>query len=487
MSKTPAAKKPKVFVSYSWTNQGHVDRILAWCEQLVANGVDVEIDRWALNEGDDKYAFMERMVSDESITHVLIFTDARYAEKANERAHGVGTETQIISAELYGRTTQEKFLPIVCEFDAQGEPCVPVFLKGRIYFNFATPDAANENWEKLIRRLYNKPALTKPRLGKPPGYLEAGSAPPSMTASKFLALKAALHQGRPNVRIWITDYIDAVVLQLNEPRIAEKDQSVQHAADRINAAIEALLPLRNELIELFTLVLGSLPPVEAADVIGDLLERVLQFRFPSPDQSSYSDWWFDHFGFFAYEVFLYAVAAHIRLRQFEALAALLDRRFIAPDRGRGAARPRNFTVFRFYSRLLAQLNEQSSQRRLSIEADLVNRRATLPAYPMMALMQADLLCCLRVVTHPQEYELWPPVTTVYAEYLGALEIFQRAEDRRTFRQLALVVGVENKADLEAKLAVWAEKYCDQLSWLFRYGDLSMNGLIGLEQLDTAGH
>lgn len=68
-----AEKKPKVFVSYSWTSQEHVDRILAWCEQLVANAIDVEIDRWSLNEGHDKFAYMEKMVSDSSITHVLIF------------------------------------------------------------------------------------------------------------------------------------------------------------------------------------------------------------------------------------------------------------------------------------------------------------------------------------------------------------------------------------------------------------------------------
>jgi hypothetical protein len=90
------------------------------------------------------------------------------------------------------------------------------------------------------------------------------------------------------------------------------------------------------------------------------------------------------------------------------------------------------------------------------------------------------------VTHPQDFEMWPPLTTVYAEYVGALEIFQRAEDRRTFRQIALVIGIENKADLEAKLAVWAEQHKDKLSWLFRYGDLSLEGLIGLENLDTAG-
>lgn len=46
---------------------------------------------------------MEKSVLDESITNVLILIDPTYAKKANERAGGVGTETQIISAEVYNK------------------------------------------------------------------------------------------------------------------------------------------------------------------------------------------------------------------------------------------------------------------------------------------------------------------------------------------------------------------------------------------------
>ena len=479
-------KAPKVFVSYSWTNQDHVDRIVAWCERLVSDSIDVEIDRWSLNEGDDKYAFMERMVTDSSITHVLIFSDARYAQKANNRARGVGTESQIISAELSGRTAQDRFLPIVCEFDEHGEPCVPVFLKSRIYFNFSTPEAANENWEKLVRRIFNRPALTKPKLGKPPSYLEEGRAPASLTASKFFGFKDAILKGRPNVRLWIADYLDAVEQQLNEFRGNATDQTREAAAEKIHAAITSMLPLRNELIEFVGLVLGGLSPVEAEDSTADLLDRLLKARFWRPEQGSYSEWWSDPLGFFAYEVFLYVVAAHVRLHRFDLLASLLGRRFVVPEGPRGRSRARPFTTFRFYSRLLGGLNERANPRRLSIEADLINQRATLPAYPMMALMQSDLLCCLRVVTHPSEYNDWPPLTTVYAEYLGTLDLFLQAEDRRTFAQLAPVIGVENKGDLEAKLKAWYEKHPDRLSWLFRYGDLSLESLIGFDNLSTKG-
>lgn len=481
-----AEKKPKVFVSYSWTSQEHVDRILAWCEQLVANAIDVEIDRWSLNEGHDKFAYMEKMVSDSSITHVLIFSDSRYAQKADARAKGVGTESQIISSEIYGRTTQEKFLPIVCEFDEHGEPCVPVFLRGRIYFNFSTPEAANENWEKLVRRIYNKPALTKPRLGRAPSYLEAGNAPASFTASKFAMLKDAIHKGRPNVRMWIADYGDAVVMQMEEHRLPTPPISAEDYTEKVYSSVEAMLPLRNELVEFFDLMLTALPATEAAEVVGDLLERLLPFKFPPANLSSYTDWWFDNFGFFLYELFLYAVAAHVRLKQFDGLAVLLGRRFIMPENVRGRVRARGIDVFRFHSKLFAHLNEKSQQRRLSMEADLVHRRATLAAYPMMMMMQSDLLCCLRAILHPAEIDMWPPLSIIYAEYLGTLELFLRAEEKRWFKKIAVALDVANKAELETKFSAWIEKYPRQLGWLFQYGDMSLEGLMGFEKLDTIG-
>ena len=99
MADTP----PKVFISYSWTNQQHQDRVREWAERLINDNVQGVMDLFDLKEGDDKYAYMERMVADDSVTHVLMFCDRRYAEKADKQkdTSGVGTESQIISGEIY--------------------------------------------------------------------------------------------------------------------------------------------------------------------------------------------------------------------------------------------------------------------------------------------------------------------------------------------------------------------------------------------------
>ena len=92
--------EPKVFISYSWSDPAHQELVQHWAERLVADGVDVVLDVYHLKEGHDKYAFMERMVIDSSVSHVLVICDKKYSEKADLRKAGVGTESQIISQEV---------------------------------------------------------------------------------------------------------------------------------------------------------------------------------------------------------------------------------------------------------------------------------------------------------------------------------------------------------------------------------------------------
>ena len=111
---------PKIFISYSWTNPVHEDWVINLAERMVSDGVDIVIDKWNLKEGQDKFNFMETMVKSKDIQKVLIILDRKYSEKAEQRAGGVGTETQIISPKIYGDVSQEKFIPIVSEKDENG-------------------------------------------------------------------------------------------------------------------------------------------------------------------------------------------------------------------------------------------------------------------------------------------------------------------------------------------------------------------------------
>jgi len=160
------ADHPVVFVSYSWSSPEHEDFVMRLATKLRSDGVDVRLDKWELKEGHDKYGFMESMVKDPTVSRVLVLCDRQYKEKADARAGGVGTETQIISAEIYGKVKQDKFVPVVCELDEHGQPFLPVFMNTRIFIHISPTAPFADGYDRLLRNIYDRPLNQKPELGK---------------------------------------------------------------------------------------------------------------------------------------------------------------------------------------------------------------------------------------------------------------------------------------------------------------------------------
>ncbi|WP_247681453.1 SEFIR domain-containing protein [Pectobacterium versatile] len=133
-------ENPKLFISYSWSNPTHEQWVIDLANELTESGIHVILDKWDLKEGHDSVAFMEKMVTDPQITKVAIICDEIYASKADGRAGGVGTETQIISREVYENQEQGKFVAIISEKDSQGKAFLPTYYKSRIYIDLSEPD-----------------------------------------------------------------------------------------------------------------------------------------------------------------------------------------------------------------------------------------------------------------------------------------------------------------------------------------------------------
>lgn len=165
-------KNPKLFISYSWSNPTHEQWVIDLAEDLTQSGVHVILDKWDLKEGHDSFAFMEKMVTDPQITKVAIICDEVYASKADDRSGGVGTETQIISREVYENQEQGKFVAIIAERDSEGKAYLPTYYKSRIYIDLSEPDNNADNFEKLLRWIYDKPLYTRPEIGKRPSFLD---------------------------------------------------------------------------------------------------------------------------------------------------------------------------------------------------------------------------------------------------------------------------------------------------------------------------
>lgn len=144
-------------MSYSWTTPEHGEWVLNLATELRQDGVDVILDKWDLKDGHDKYSFMERMVSDQTVRKVILVCDKAYAEKADARRGGVGTETQIISKEIYDKVDQEKFVAVITERDENGNAYVPTYYKARKYIDLCNDDQYVKNYEQLLRWIFGKP------------------------------------------------------------------------------------------------------------------------------------------------------------------------------------------------------------------------------------------------------------------------------------------------------------------------------------------
>ncbi len=116
-------------------------------------------------------------------------------KKSNDRSGGVGTETQIISPEIYKKVKQEKFLPIVFERGINGEIPKPIYLKGLLHFDLSEPEKYDEEYQRLVKRLYGIEIIKKPELGSKPAWLESEVVVSTKTRSSFDILKSNIPSG----------------------------------------------------------------------------------------------------------------------------------------------------------------------------------------------------------------------------------------------------------------------------------------------------
>ena len=441
--------KPKVFISYSWSSPGHQDQIRQWAEQLVNDGVDVILDIWDLKEGDDKFAFMEKMVTDDSVTHVLVFSDSEYAAKADARRAGVGTESQIISREVYSKAQQSKFLPLACDFDERGEPCLPTFLKSRKWINFSSLECSNENWEQLIRVLFGKPAYQKPALGQPPIYITAEvSVPANPAGVKYASLRQAILQEKPGLLSYRQDFLDACNNHADMLRI-RKRPDVENLGQRVLEDCERLKLVRDQIVDWVLLESGANPSGEFEEVLVSELEQLLELKSRPSDVNSWNETWFEAHRVFVYESFLYVVAALLKTGSFDTLRLLFTTHYQLPetDASRGN-RFGSFDAFYGYSELL-QILAPEGKKLLAPAATLIKRQADRPDLPFDSVMQAELL--ILMMTFITEGCQWYPQTLIYSSYGGPFPFFIKAARHRDFQKLAKITAIHSGDQLRASV------------------------------------
>lgn len=457
-----STEHPKVFISYSWTNVEHEQFVLEFATALRNHGVDAILDKWDLKPGQDKYVFMESMVVDPSVLKVLVLCDRKYQEKANSRVGGVGTESQIISQELYGRVKQTKFIPVVCEYDDEGQPSLPVFMKGLIYIDVSTEERYGEGLDQLLRLIYEQPFHQKPKLGGAPAFVSDGG---TSYVKELGAAVRAIQDGKPNRQGLEKLFIKGVLAELDK-LYTTPDGSNHH--EGVYQAITGTKGLRDQVsdyVEAVAAFSGD-DPTSVGPFI-KLMEGIGAHLGPPTTSGSYYAGWVDFYAFFALEALLLQTAALLRHERWRCLRRLLDATYIVRD-SQGAMTTESFVAFDPY---LVSLDEHRNRslnlNRVSVSADLLKERCSAEKTTFNEVMEADVFLALKVLASPsagssQGWRYWAPRTAVFASHGNKLPIFLRASDESIRSGIHMAIGVRSGAELKARIDS-AENLLDSLN------------------------
>lgn len=449
--------RPKVFISYSWTSPGHQEQVRLWAERLLSDGIEVVMDLFDLKEGHDKYQFMERMVTDPQITHVLVICEKRYTEKADAKLAGVGTESQIISSEVYGKVDQSKFIPIASEFSDEREPFLPVYLKSRIWIDFSSPEAVNQNWEKLVRLLYGKPAYQKPQVGKPPAYLTASTGTlASPIIGKFATFKQAFLSNTKGLALYRDDFLTACFDYADNLRLREPPQlDTTSFARKILQDCGNLKDVRNQIVDWILLESGATASDEFRESLLTLLESLRELKAHPAEVSSWRDTWYEAHSIFVYETFLYIIAALLKTASYNVLHEVFTSHYLRPasERYDGMTFDR-FGAFRGQSDVLQSVLAPEGKRLYSPAAELLKLQADRVDLSFYALIEAELLVFLVALTTTDV--VWPPQTVLYKTQSDFL-FFVRASQHRHFMKLATITGISDADSLREAVKAGFER------------------------------
>jgi hypothetical protein len=127
-------------------------------------GIEVTLDQWDAEPGDDLPRFMQNGASKSDC--VLVTCTPQYKAKVEAGIGGVGFEAMIVTGELVANVGSGKFVP-VARSSADFNECVSVFLRTLLAVKLDFAGEPKDEWQRLLRKIHGvDPA--KPPLGTSP-------------------------------------------------------------------------------------------------------------------------------------------------------------------------------------------------------------------------------------------------------------------------------------------------------------------------------
>lgn len=447
-------KHPRVFISYAWGTDEYNEKVILLATDLKRDGVEVVLDRWQLKEGNDTYAFMEKSVTDESITNVLVLLDPIYAKKADERAGGVGTETQIISPEVYNKVSQRKFLPVVFARDEEGNVCKPRYMAGLLHFDLTKEDEYEYEYQRLVRTLYGIETLKEPELGCAPSWLE--ETPKISYKSK---VSEDFFKGSADSVLKKRKFVE----KINE---LEENFLIYEFADSANflCAYEEIIFYRDE----FLVLLKSADYIsDGCKIIIESLEKVLaELRRDYPNISSLKRT-------MLHEIFIYVVAYYYKQKDWKSLRYILNKTYFT-GRSNFNEEDDSFNSFYEYNEYFDKaVNVRDSKDYYCGTATFWIENMNMSICNKQEFVFADLLCynsSYLVSNYSRDWQ-WFPITYVYCsqDYQSLMRTFSlKMKSIEHLKDVAYIMGYDSLDDFKKKYSEVEKLYKEGKFRDYRY-------------------
>lgn len=464
---------PRVFISYSWTTPKFEQWVLDIATELRENGVDVVLDKWDLKEGDDADAFMEKMVSDPSISKVLIIADKMYAEKSDKRKGGVGTEAQIISRKVYEQQDENKFVVAACEMNEEsGKPYLPIYYSSRKYIDFTNTEKYVEKFEELLRWIFNRPLYIKPAIGKVPDYITEEDRTTLGTTSCYKRVIDAFQNGKGNATGCLTDYLNTFIQNLERFRVIYDNEKRKDFINEINKGIDSLYPYRNEWLEVISRVCQYNPSGTNISCINRFFEQLMRYTKAVNGHSYPYECEEENYKFLVQELYLLFIAILLKNELFETLHNVLSHRYYDDE---SVYEPTyDFRRFRRHLNFLDVINQREQTNLYSpLGKRLYERADNNVIVRNRDLCQADFfLCFYSLINFKVDFKLgyWFPSLLLYGSrsyIVHPYEAFARAEAKSYFEKFKIALGVKSKEDLLERVSHFDENEIGYIK--FGYG------------------
>jgi hypothetical protein len=238
--------------------------------------------------------------------------------------------------------------------------------------------------------------------------------------------------------------------------------------------------VRNHIVDWVLLESVTTSGDEFSESLISFLERVRELKSRPPDLNTWSDAWFEAHSLFAYETFLYIVAALIQNQSFKSLHEIFTTHYLIPPSERYSGKTfDSFQAFYAESSTLQTVLAPEGQRLRSPAAELIKQNADRKDLPFKAILEADLL--ILMMAYLNSDSLWFPQTSYYVSYGGGdFPLFLRATQHRGFLKLAAITGIEDADKLRDAVKAGIERH---RQW-FNFNFLNFWTMMNMDKLDT---